>query len=214
MHFTSRASCAAIPTSNLTILADELTECEFATDANGNPLRIDRPGGAPGLQCSALLEVRQHEQSGAPPQGRSAESSPMSSGSILSSPASPRRKIRSPPSRACRRPPSLAPPDSYTHITLHHILEHVDFAAAGVKRERLFRIGTELATRSAAQGELRFRPAARLSPHAGYQVLRAKRTAGHARHLRHHCHASRLHQARQSRQAHPCHRPLGHLQTP
>jgi glycosyltransferase involved in cell wall biosynthesis len=36
----------------------------------------------------------------------------------------------------------------YTHITLHHIIEHVDFAAAGVRRERIFRIGTDLATRA------------------------------------------------------------------
>jgi glycosyltransferase involved in cell wall biosynthesis len=34
----------------------------------------------------------------------------------------------------------------YTHITLHHIIEHVDFANAGVRRERLFRIGTDVAT--------------------------------------------------------------------
>ena len=36
----------------------------------------------------------------------------------------------------------------YTHATLHHILEHVDFAGAGVKRERLFRFGSDLATRA------------------------------------------------------------------
>jgi glycosyltransferase involved in cell wall biosynthesis len=36
----------------------------------------------------------------------------------------------------------------FTHITLHHIIEHVDFAAAGVRRERLFRFGTDLATKA------------------------------------------------------------------
>jgi glycosyltransferase involved in cell wall biosynthesis len=36
----------------------------------------------------------------------------------------------------------------YTHITLHHVLEHVDFGAAGVKQERLFRLGTDVATRA------------------------------------------------------------------
>jgi glycosyltransferase involved in cell wall biosynthesis len=36
----------------------------------------------------------------------------------------------------------------YTHITLHHIVEHVDFSSAGVPRERLYRKGTDLATRS------------------------------------------------------------------
>lgn len=36
----------------------------------------------------------------------------------------------------------------YTHITLHHIVEHVDFASAGVRRERFYRVGTGLATRA------------------------------------------------------------------
>lgn len=34
----------------------------------------------------------------------------------------------------------------YTHITLHHIIEHVDFANSGVRREKLYRIGTGVAT--------------------------------------------------------------------
>lgn len=34
----------------------------------------------------------------------------------------------------------------YTHITLHHIIEHVDFANAGVRRERIYRLGTDVAT--------------------------------------------------------------------
>jgi len=36
----------------------------------------------------------------------------------------------------------------FTHITLHHIVEHVDFASAGVQRERFYRAGTGLATRA------------------------------------------------------------------
>ena len=36
----------------------------------------------------------------------------------------------------------------YTHVTLHHIIEHVDFAGTGVRRERLFRLGAEMATRT------------------------------------------------------------------
>jgi glycosyltransferase involved in cell wall biosynthesis len=36
----------------------------------------------------------------------------------------------------------------FTHVTLHHILEHVDFAGAGVKQERVFRLGSEMATRA------------------------------------------------------------------
>jgi glycosyltransferase involved in cell wall biosynthesis len=36
----------------------------------------------------------------------------------------------------------------YTHITLHHIVEHVDFASAGVRQVRLFRLASEVATRA------------------------------------------------------------------
>jgi glycosyltransferase involved in cell wall biosynthesis len=36
----------------------------------------------------------------------------------------------------------------YTHITLHHVIESVDFAAAGVRWEKLFRMGTDVTTRA------------------------------------------------------------------
>src|SRR5204863_6442276 len=36
----------------------------------------------------------------------------------------------------------------FTHVTLHHILEDVDFARAGLKRKRIFRLGSEMATRA------------------------------------------------------------------
>ncbi len=36
----------------------------------------------------------------------------------------------------------------YTHITLHHIVEHVDFASAGVRQVKLFRLASEMATRA------------------------------------------------------------------
>ena len=36
----------------------------------------------------------------------------------------------------------------YTHITLHHIIEHVDFSSANVRSEKIYRIGTNVATRA------------------------------------------------------------------
>jgi glycosyltransferase involved in cell wall biosynthesis len=36
----------------------------------------------------------------------------------------------------------------YTHITLHHIIEHVDISSTGVRREKLYRLGTDVATRT------------------------------------------------------------------
>lgn len=34
----------------------------------------------------------------------------------------------------------------YTHITLHHIVEHVDLASTGVHREKIYRMGSDVAT--------------------------------------------------------------------
>ena len=34
----------------------------------------------------------------------------------------------------------------YTHITLHHIVEHVDLGNSGVRREKIYRLGTDVAT--------------------------------------------------------------------
>jgi glycosyltransferase involved in cell wall biosynthesis len=131
----------------LTILSDELTECEFATDENGKPLKIEDQAELPGfnvVRCwkfgslsnpvRLLKEIRRINpdivwfnlvfSSFATPEN------PMAAFAGLSAPALVRAA------------------GYFTHITLHHILEHVDFAAVGVKRERLFRIGTELATKA------------------------------------------------------------------
>ena len=35
----------------------------------------------------------------------------------------------------------------YTHVTLHHLMEHVDFGAANIRAERLFRFASSIATR-------------------------------------------------------------------
>ena len=35
----------------------------------------------------------------------------------------------------------------YTHVTLHHLMEHVDMGAANIKAERLFRFASSVATR-------------------------------------------------------------------
>ena len=36
----------------------------------------------------------------------------------------------------------------YTHITLHHIIEHVDFATSGIRLEKLYRLGADIATQA------------------------------------------------------------------
>ena len=36
----------------------------------------------------------------------------------------------------------------FTHITLHHIMEHCDFSSAGVKLEKIYRMGADIATQA------------------------------------------------------------------
>ncbi len=53
------------PRISLTILADELTDYEFATDQNGNSLQCSRTGGASWFRRDPLLEVQQPRDSNA-----------------------------------------------------------------------------------------------------------------------------------------------------
>ncbi|HEY3705937.1 MAG TPA: glycosyltransferase [Terracidiphilus sp.] len=131
----------------LTILSDELTECEFATDENGNPLKIEDQSELPGfdvVRCwkfgSMTNPVRLLKEI------RRINPDIVWFNLVFSSFATPENPVAA---FAGLSAPALVRAAGYfTHITLHHILEHVDFAAAGVKRERLFRVGTELATKA------------------------------------------------------------------
>jgi glycosyltransferase involved in cell wall biosynthesis len=135
------------PNLELTVLADELEDYDFVTDANGNVLKTEQQQEMPGfnvIRCwkvdslktpvRLLNTIRQIKPDvvwfnlvfssfGTP-------GNPLAAFAGLSAPALTRAA------------------GFYTHITLHHIIEHVDFAAAGVRRERLFRMGTDMATRA------------------------------------------------------------------
>lgn len=138
------------PDIELTILADELTKCEFATDAQGNPIDIEAQGELPGfnvIRCwkfgSLSNPVRLLQAI------RRINPDVVWFNLVFSSFATPDKPVAA---FAGLSAPALTRAAGYfTHITLHHILEHVDFAAAGVKRERLFRIGTQAATRALLQ---------------------------------------------------------------
>jgi glycosyltransferase involved in cell wall biosynthesis len=135
------------PHVELTILADELDDYSFATDANGESLKADQQPELPGfnvIRCwkfgtlttpiRLLNTIRRLKPDvvwfnlvfssfGTP-------ENPIAAFAGLSTPAL---------SRVC---------GFYTHITLHHVIENVDFAAAGVRWEKLFRMGTDVTTRA------------------------------------------------------------------
>ncbi len=131
----------------LTILADELTSYDFATDKNGESLKIDPQGELPGFNVIRCWKF-------------GAISTPWRLLStirrlkpdvvwfnlVFSSFATPENPFAA--FAGLSAPALVRAAGFYTHITLHHIIEHVDFAAAGVRRERLYRIGTDFATRA------------------------------------------------------------------
>ncbi len=135
------------PDVDLTILADELDDYEFATDEKGHSLKAHELSELPGfnvIRCwkfgtlatpvrllNNILKLKPDIvwynlvfSSFATPEN------PFAAFFGLSAPALTRTA------------------GFVTHVTLHHILEHVDFAAAEVRRVKLFQIGTHLATRA------------------------------------------------------------------
>ena len=137
----------SIPGVELTILADELTEYEFATDENGNPLKGYEQQELPGfrvIRCwkfgSLLTPVRLLNTI------RRLKPDVVWYNLIFSSFATQENPVAA--FAGLSAPALTQAMGFFTHITLHNIIEHVDFAAAGVRREKLFRVGSDLATKA------------------------------------------------------------------
>lgn len=135
------------PHVELTILADELDDYDFATDEHGNPVKAadqkELPGfnvvrcwkfGSVGTPARLLKAVRQLKPD------------VVWFNLVFSSFATPENPVAA--FAGLSVPALTRAAGFFTHITLHHIIEHVDFAAAGVRRERLYRLGTNLATKA------------------------------------------------------------------
>lgn len=135
------------PDVELTILGDELTNYEFATDEHGKALPAAEQKELPGfevIRCwnfnSLATPVRLLNAI------RRINPDVVWFNLVFSSFATPDNPLAA---LAGLTAPALTRASGYyTHITLHHVLEHVDFAAAGVRREKLFRMGTDVATRA------------------------------------------------------------------
>jgi len=135
------------PDIQLTILADELTDYAFATDGDGKPLEVTRQPELPGfdvIRCwnfnSIATPVRLLNTI------RRIGPDVVWFNLVFSSFATPDYPLAA--FAGLSTPALVRAMGFYTHITLHHVLEHVDFGAAGVKQERLYRLGTDVATRA------------------------------------------------------------------
>src|SRR5579859_3371191 len=143
-HIAKELQC--IPGVELTILADELTNYAFATDEQGRPLETCMQPELPGFNVIRCWKF------GAP-------SNPLRLlrtiklikpdvvwyNLVFSTFATPDMPLAA--FIGLSAPALTRAAGYYTHITLHHILEHVDFAAAGVQSGRLFRMCAKVATK-------------------------------------------------------------------
>jgi len=131
----------------LTILADELEECDFAMDKDGKPLKVEQ---LPESQRFNVVRCWKFWSLATPYRILSAVRKVRPDAVWynlgFSSFATPERPIAA--FGGLSAPALTRAAGFFTHITLHHIIEHVDFSAAGVRRGVLFQAGSELATRA------------------------------------------------------------------
>jgi glycosyltransferase involved in cell wall biosynthesis len=134
------------PDVELTILADELVDYEFATDASGAPIKASQQPELPGfhvIRCwkfgTLSNPVRLLNAI------RKLKPDVVWFNLVYSTFATPDNPIAA--FAGLTTPALVRAAGFYSHITLHHIIEHVDFVAAGVRQERLFRLGTDVTTR-------------------------------------------------------------------
>lgn len=135
------------PDIELTILADELTDYDFATDEDGKPLKTDRQAELPGfnvIRCWKFGSVTSPTRLLSTI--RKLNPDIVWFNLVFSSFATPENPVAA--FAGLSTPALIRAAGFYTHITLHHIIEHVDFSAAGVQHEKIYRLGTDLVTRA------------------------------------------------------------------
>jgi glycosyltransferase involved in cell wall biosynthesis len=144
-HVARQLQCN--PDIELTILADELTDYEFATDQDGNSQKADQMSELPGfnvIRCwkfgSLATPVRLLKTI------RQLKPDVVWYNLVFSSFATPENPVAA--FAGLLAPALTRAAGFFTHITLHHIIEHVDFADSGVRYEKLFRFGTGIATKA------------------------------------------------------------------
>ena len=137
----------SLPNVELTILADELADYDFATDSNGKPLSAAAQKELPHFN---VVRCWKFGSVGNPARILSAvrkiKPDVVWFNLVFSSFATPENPFAA--FFGLSAPALTRAAGFYTHVTLHHILEHVNFAAAGIRRERILRMGSELATRA------------------------------------------------------------------
>jgi glycosyltransferase involved in cell wall biosynthesis len=134
------------PDIDLTILGDELSHYDFATDEHGQPLTVDAQNELPGFNVIRCWKFGSLSNPGRLLKTiRRLKPDVVWFNLVFSSFATPENPFAA--FAGLATPALTHAAGFFTHITLHHIIEHVDFGSAGLKREKLLRIGTNLTTR-------------------------------------------------------------------
>jgi glycosyltransferase involved in cell wall biosynthesis len=135
------------PDVELIILADELTNYDFSTNENGSPANSRQQTELPGfnvIRCwrfgTLSTPVRLIKTI------RQLKPDVVWYNLVFSSFATPKNPFAA--FAGLCAPALTRAAGFFTHITLHHIIENVDFSAAEVRREKLFRMGADLATKA------------------------------------------------------------------
>jgi len=138
---------AGLPGIELIILADKLASYDFATNSDGEAARESELAELPGfnvVRCwtfgtlSTPLRLLHAV--------RKVKPDVVWFNIVFSSFATPENPFAA--FGGLCAPAIVRSAGFFTHVTLHHILEHVDFEAAGVRHKKLFSIGSSLATRA------------------------------------------------------------------
>ena len=135
------------PLVHLTILGDKLTNYEWATDQYGKPLSSEQHQELAGFHVVRCWQ----SNSLATPASlastvRRLRPDVVWFNLVYSTFATQEHPVAA--FAGLCTPALMRAMGHFTHVTLHHIIEHVDFAGAGVKQERVFRLGSEMATRA------------------------------------------------------------------
>jgi glycosyltransferase involved in cell wall biosynthesis len=135
------------PLVKLTILGDKLTNYEWATDKDGKPVCSDHQKELYGFHVVRCWESNRLTASGSIARAIHRQQPDVVWFNLVYSTFATQEHPVAAFAGLCT--PAITRALGYfTHVTLHHILEHVDFAGAGVKQERVFRLGSEMATRA------------------------------------------------------------------
>ena len=137
----------SLPDVELTILADELADYDFATDSTGKHLSASSQSELPGFNVVRCWKFGSISNPARILNAvRKIKPDVVWFNLVFSSFATPDNPFAA--FFGLASPALTRAAGFYTHVTLHHILEHVNFAAAGIRRERLLRMGSEMATRA------------------------------------------------------------------